>query len=230
MPEAQVPRQLPIDPSQDLPSLDVDPDEVVADPATATGTSPEQTPDTTPDTAPETGSETSSVQEASEPVDWEAMADQDGRTSAQLLQALSATESGRDEYLDSLRRKQAEFDNFRKRTMRDSTKQRVAGHAEVVQRLLEVLDDFDRALTSMDEVDPATAQGLALVREKLTSVLADFGLERVDDVGATFDPTRHEAVGQVEGDTDEPIVAQVLRPGYLLGDRVLRAAMVLVAQ
>lgn len=139
----------------------------------------------------------------------------------------------RDEYLDALRRKQAEFENFRKRMMREGASQRITGHAEVAERMLDVLDDFDRTLAAAGEdVDPGFLKGVELVHDKLAGVLADFGLTRVDESDVTFDPNRHEAVQQVAADDglDEPHVTQVLRPGYELGGRVLRAAMVVVEQ
>ena len=146
----------------------------------------------------------------------------------------------RDEYLDALRRKQAEFENFRKRMMRDGASQRISGHAEVAERMLDVLDDFDRTLEAADtdarsqgrtDVDDSVLKGVQLVHDKLVRVLEDFGLTRIDDAG-TFDPNRHEAVQQVEADEDldEPMVDRVLRPGYELGGRVLRPAMVVVRQ
>ena len=153
---------------------------------------------------------------------------------------VAAAQRERDEYLDALRRKQAEFENFRKRMMRDGASQRISGHAEVAERMLDVLDDFDRTLEAADvdgrsqgrtEVDDSFVKGVQLVHDKLVRVLEDFGLTRIDE-GGTFDPNRHEAVQQVEADEDldEPVVDQVLRPGYELGGRVLRAAMVVVRQ
>jgi molecular chaperone GrpE len=168
--------------------------------------------------------------------DWDRLADDDARTPGQLLAALDATERSRDDYLESLQRKQAEFENFRKRMQVQGQAQRVAGHADVAGRILEVLDDFDRTIASIaDDVDDPVLTGISLVRDKLMKALGEVGLERVDDRGAPFDPNRHEAVQQVPGDGivepgGEPVVAEVLRPGYVLGPRVLRAAMVAVAQ
>ena len=145
---------------------------------------------------------------------------------------LSAAQRERDEYLDALRRKQAEFENFRKRMMRDGAAQRIAGHAEVAERMLDVLDDFDRTIEAAGDVDPGFLKGVQLVHDKLARVLADFGLTRIDDTDVAFDPNRHEAVQQAaaDEDLDEPVVTQVLRPGYELGGRTLRAAMVAVKQ
>ncbi len=145
---------------------------------------------------------------------------------------LTAAEQERDQYLDALRRKQAEFENFRKRMMREGATQRIAGHAEVAERMLDVLDDFDRTLEAAGDVDPGFLKGVQLVHDKLARVLSDFGVTRIDDTDIAFDPNRHEAVQQVaaEQERDEPVVTQVLRPGYELGGRTLRAAMVVVEQ
>lgn len=199
-----------------------------------TGPDPEPTPE--PEGAAFASDEVSAeadVDDVSDNPDWDLLAEADDRTPGQLLHALSTTTAERDEFLDGLRRKQAEFENFRKRTMRDGASQRIAGHAEVAERLLDVLDDFDRTLdAASDDLDPGFVKGVALVNDKLTRVLQDFGLKRIDDEGEVFDPNRHEAVQQFPADEDleEPVVAQVLRPGYELGGRVLRPAMVAVKQ
>ncbi len=180
--------------------------------------------------------EADDIDQVDEGPDWDALAAEDPRTAGELLRDLAATAASRDDYLDSLQRKQAEFENFRRRMQQQSAQQRVAGHADVAGRVLEVLDDFDRTLASIAATsDDGVVKGVSLVRDKLMGALREVGLERVDDQGAAFDPNRHEAVQQVPGDGiveagGEPVVAEVLRPGYVLGTRVLRAAMVAVAQ
>ncbi|MFU8840530.1 MAG: nucleotide exchange factor GrpE [Nitriliruptoraceae bacterium] len=166
-----------------------------------------------------------------EHVDIEALADADPRSKAELLAELLTAEGKRDEYLDDLRRSHADFENYRRRVMRDGAVQRAAGKAEVAGALLEVLDDLDRTLAAAEgssDVDLGT--GIRLVASKLADVLRQQGLERVDTTEVAFDPSVHEAVQQQpgEGIDGEPKVVTVLRPGYRLGDRVLRAAMVLV--
>lgn len=179
-----------------------------------------------------------------EPTDWELLAAEDIRSRGELLAELSEAESRRDEYLDALQRARAEFDNFRKRTLREGAVQRLSGQADVMARLLDVLDDFDRTMdaigreaaerrTSQDEgADEGLVTGVGLVRDKFAKTLADAGLERIDQVGVNFDPNQHEAVQQrpVDEPTGQPVVVEIFRPGYRLGDRVLRAAMVVVEQ
>lgn len=156
---------------------------------------------------------------------------EDVRTRDELIVELFEAESRRDEYLDDLRRARAEFENFRRRTMKEGATQRELGRADVLGGLLEVLDDLDRTLEAAESSeDGGLAKGVQLVAEKLVHALQAQGLQRIDGVGVPFDPNEHEAVQQVEGDADEPTVSQVLRPGYRSGDRVLRAAMVVVEQ
>jgi molecular chaperone GrpE len=157
--------------------------------------------------------------------------EEDPRSREELIAELGEAESRRDEYLDDLRRARAEFENYRKRTMREGAAQRHAGKADVAGGLLEVLDDLDRTIEAVDDdADDPVAKGVVLVADKLVRVLQSQGLERLDTVGVAFDPTVHEAVQQRPADEprDEPTVVEVLRPGYRLGDRVLRAAMVVV--
>jgi molecular chaperone GrpE len=157
----------------------------------------------------------------------------DPRSPEELLAELGEAESRRDEYLDDLRRARAEFENFRKRTMREGGTQREAGKADVVTSLLEVLDDLDRTLEAAEgSSDETLAKGVTLVADKLVRSLRAQGLERVAETGVAFDPNVHEAVQQRPSDEprEEPAVAEVLRPGYRLGERTLRPAMVVVEQ
>jgi molecular chaperone GrpE len=157
----------------------------------------------------------------------------DPRSRAELFADLLEAETKRDEYLDDLRRSHAELENYRKRVLRDSALQRDHGRIDVVTALLESLDDLDRTeAAGVDAADDTLAKGIGLVASKLRDALASVGVERIDTVGVPFDPTVHEAVQQVPADEphEEPLVAEVLRPGYRLGDRTLRAAMVVVSQ
>ena len=164
--------------------------------------------------------------------DWELLAADDIRSRGELLAELTEAEARRDEYLDDLQRARAEFANFRKRTLNEAAQQRTHGQADVVGRLLEVLDDFDRTMNALDGADDGLVTGVGLVRDKLTKTLADLGLERIDQAGVAFDPNLHEAVQRrsAEEPTGEPAVAEIFRTGYRMGDRVLRPAMVVVEQ
>ena len=158
----------------------------------------------------------------------------------------------RDEYLDALRRLQAEFDNYRKRTARQQGELLERATEGLLERLLPVLDAFDLALAHGEAssegssgADAAFVQIAALLRD----LLAKDGLERIDAVGVAFDPAVHDAVAHLPADaetvvtggeaaaegaaappgaTPSTVVAEVLRAGYRLQGRVLRPAMVTV--
>jgi molecular chaperone GrpE len=165
--------------------------------------------------------------------DWTQRAEEDGRSPGQLLEALTEAQADRDDYLDALQRSRAEFDNFRRRSAREAAGARQAGVGDLATQLLDVIDDLDRTVTvAEDSSDEGLAAGISAVRRKLVDVLLAAGVERIDQSDVPFDARRHEAVQQVPADEPvaEPEVAQVLRPGYVHGDRVLRAAMVTVRQ
>lgn len=135
-----------------------------------------------------------------------------------------------DQYREHLQRLQAEFDNYRKRMLREQTTAVEMAAQPVFRRLLEVLDDFDLALMhAQDRPDfDRFLHGVELVYAKLLDTLRAEGLERMDVLGKPFDPELHEALMQSgEGDGD-PVVADVLRPGYTLKGRVIRPAGVRV--
>ncbi len=156
---------------------------------------------------------------------------EDPRSREELLEELAVAERQRDEYLDDLRRARADFENYRRRMMREGVEQRESGRADLASSLVEVLDDLDRTLeAAMASSDDQVSRGIELVAEKLHKTLADEGLTRIDAVGVPFDPNRHEAVQHRPADADgtEPTVVEVLRPGYVWGEKMLRAAMVVV--
>lgn len=134
------------------------------------------------------------------------------------------------QYLDHLRRLQAEFDNYRKRVLKEQSELAELGAMPVARRMLEVLDDFDLALMSADETTDYErfVKGVELVYAKLLDALKAEGLERIAAEGAVFDPELHEALLQTGDGDGEAVVADVLRPGYTLKGRVLRPAGVKV--
>ncbi len=160
------------------------------------------------------------VEVSAEKVDIEAD-DSPGPLGAEL----EALRGDVDELTRDLQRITAEYANYRKRVDRDRglvTEQAVAA---VLTALLPVLDDIDRARDHGDLVGP-----FGSVAEQLINALTKFGLTPFGEKGDAFDPTRHEAVAhQTSADVTEPTCAEVLRRGYLLGDRLLRAALVAVA-
>ena len=134
------------------------------------------------------------------------------------------------QYRDHLQRLQAEFDNYRKRVLREQTTAVEQAARPVFRRLLEVLDDFDLALMhAQDRPDfDRFLHGVELVYAKLLDTLRSEGLEQMDAQGKPFDPENHEALMQTGDGEGDPVVADVLRPGYTLKGRVLRPAGVRV--
>jgi len=132
------------------------------------------------------------------------------------------------EYRDHLQRLQAEFDNYRKRVLKEQTRAVDLAARPVVSRLLEVLDDFDLALMAAER-SPDFEQfrrGVELVYAKLVDSLRAEGLERIDAEGKSFDPAEHEALMQTGQADGEPHVAEVFRSGYRYKGSVLRPASV----
>jgi molecular chaperone GrpE len=137
------------------------------------------------------------------------------------------------EYLDDLRRLKAEFENYRKRVLKEQTRAVDLAAEPVMAKLLEVLDEFELALMAAERTPDFErfVRGVEMVYAKLTDVLRSEGLEPIEAEGKPFDPARHEALLQSEGEAEgEPVVADVLRPGYTLKGRVIRPAGVKVTR
>jgi molecular chaperone GrpE len=127
----------------------------------------------------------------------------------------------RDEYKDALVRMQADFENYKKRIIKQQTDHLERAAQGLVDKLLPVLDTADLALAH------GGGEDIKQVASALTGVLEREGLERIDPIGARFDPTLHDAVAHEPGDGEQE-VTEVLRAGYLWKGRVLRPAMVKV--
>jgi molecular chaperone GrpE len=137
----------------------------------------------------------------------------------------------RDDYHDRWVRKTAEFDNYRKRIERERREQADQTVADLLQELLLVVDDFDRALTADSAEGAAYRKGVEIIHAKLNDLLRKHGVRPIDALGAEFDPNLHQAVLQeVSPDHREGEVIGELRRGYMMGDRLLRPAMVKVAK
>ena len=127
----------------------------------------------------------------------------------------------------------ADFDNFRKRSRKELEETRKAGREELLKDLLPVFDNLERAMTSAEratEVKPVS-DGLKLVLRQFIDTLGRSGIAKVQTVGQPFDPSMHEAIQQVETDEVAPgMVMAEVQPGYVQGDRLVRAAMVVVSK
>jgi molecular chaperone GrpE len=134
---------------------------------------------------------------------------------------------------DQLLRTAADFDNFRKRTRREVDDAHKRGKEELLRELLPVFDNLERAVVHAGQASDAkaVADGVGMVLKQFADTLGKVGIKRIPAVGGPFDPSLHEAIQQVETN-DHPagtIVAEV-QPGYAMGDRLVRASMVVVAK
>ena len=146
-----------------------------------------------------------------------------------LEEQVAALEAERDEHLNDLKRVAAEFENYRKRVLRDQESLVARAHERLVKELLPVLDDLERALAAAEEHEEATLEeGVRLVHRELADALAREGLAEIETNGV-FDPHVHEALLSQPSDQDVGSVLEVVQKGYRLGDRVLRPARVVVA-
>ena len=147
---------------------------------------------------------------------------------AALEKELEETRAQRDEYLDLVQRKQAEFANYRRRT--ESVRQEAYddGRRDAIEKLLPVVDNLERALDAAGE-ESALRSGVEMVLRQTLETLTKMGVETIDPMGQPFDAELHNAVMQGSAEEGEPgTVCQVLQKGYRLGGRVIRHAMVKV--
>jgi molecular chaperone GrpE len=142
---------------------------------------------------------------------------------------LAALAKERDDYLDSLRRLKAEFDNYRKRVARDQQMLAARAHERLVKELVPVLDDLERALeAAAGHEEGKLEDGVRLVHRSLAEALAKEGLAEIETTGV-FDPHTQEALLSQPSEAEEGSILQVVQKGYSLGDRVLRPARVVIS-
>lgn len=137
-----------------------------------------------------------------------------------------------EEYNNRYLRAQADFDNFRRRTLKEKEELAQYASMKLITQLLPVVDNFGRALqTSGDQSDSQSFhKGVDMIYRQLLQVLEAEGLKAMEPVGQPFDPEMHQAIMQVESDEhEEGIVVEVVQPGYWLKDKVIRPAMVKVS-
>jgi molecular chaperone GrpE len=147
-----------------------------------------------------------------------------------LIQQLKEAESKVVEYKDGWARTQADFQNFRKRVERDNESFKASTKGDILKKVLPVLDDLERALQNRP-ADDAWANGIELVVRKFQNILDMEGVKRIEAKGAAFDPNFHEAISHEPSDEVESgHVIDVVQNGYVIGERVIRPALVRVAQ
>lgn len=149
-------------------------------------------------------------------------------TFAEQLQKLQAENK---DLLNTLVRRQADFENYRKRVEKERQSDRHRGVEHLIEKILPVLDAFEKALSTEGAGESAEfRKGFELIYRQLWDILSKQGLKRIDSAGKAFDPHFHHAIQQVETpDVPDGHVLDELQPGYLFHDRVLRPAMVRVS-
>ena len=147
----------------------------------------------------------------------------------ELRAQLKAEREKSDEYYEHLKRNMAEFDNFKKRISKEKDMMYNTISANIVSELLPILDNFDKALNAAT-TDESYKSGMIMIYNQLMETLNKLGVEEIEALNTTFDPNFHEAVMHVEDENyGEKEVTEVFRKGYKLGDKIIRHAMVKVA-
>ena len=146
-----------------------------------------------------------------------------------LRAQLKAEKEKSDEYYEHLKRNMAEFDNFKKRISKEKDLMFNTITANIVSELLPIIDNFDKALNA-ETSDETYKEGITMIYNQLLEALQKLGVEEIDALNKPFDPNFHEAVMHVEDENyGEKEVTEVFRKGYKIGDKIIRHAMVKVA-
>jgi molecular chaperone GrpE len=145
--------------------------------------------------------------------------------------AMQKLQAEKQEMMNTLVRRQADFENFKKRVEKEKAQDRQRGIEVTIEQMLPVLDAFDRALAGPVSAENADyRKGFEMIRTQMWNGLAKQGLERIDTKGKEFDPNLHHAIESVENsDQAEGVVVGEMQPGYMFQGRVLRPAMVRVS-
>ncbi len=150
-----------------------------------------------------------------------------------LESQLTSAQAKADEYLDGWQRARAEFANYRKRIEKERDELYQNATVDTLRKLFPIIDDFDRAVSNLpaDKVDDEIIKGFTLIHRKLLTTLDSAGIKVINPVGEEFNPAFHEAIGHdTSSDVPSGHVTMVLQKGYVQGDKVLRPALVRVAQ
>lgn len=174
--------------------------------------------------------EPSSSDAARPPADADAASKEQGQDVSQKIEAIQAQAN---EYLAGWQRARAEFANYKKRVEREMKDSHSSAAGNVLKDILPAIDDFERAMSHVPENlqgDPWVG-GVGMILRKFNKMLDDYDVTVIDPTGEPFDPNRHEAIGSEPSDEVEAgHVTATMQKGYVLGDRVLRPALVKVAQ
>ncbi len=150
-----------------------------------------------------------------------------------LQQELAESQAKANEYLDGWQRSRADFMNYKKRVDREQAEVYQRATGTIIKKYLEVVDDLELALRNRPEAGDGSvwANGIELIYRKLLTILENEGVQRIIPLGQLFDPNFHEAISLEPSDqTESGYIIGVLKSGYMLGDKVIRPALVRVAQ
>jgi molecular chaperone GrpE len=157
----------------------------------------------------------------------------DAHTTLFLEQALAGAQKRAQEYMESWQRERADFANYKKRAERELRESQDYARINTLMTLLPVIDDFELAMSNLPEdlKNQPWLDGVSAIQRKFWKILDEHGVHIIDPVGEVFDPSRHEAIGvDSETEAESGHVTVTLQKGYASGDRVLRPALVRVAQ
>ena len=167
------------------------------------------------------------------PVETVELSEDEGQLQAEIeaLQAqLEEAQAKAAENLDGWQRSQAEFINYKNRVQRDREMDYLSMKGDIIKKILPVLDDLERSLAHRPEGD-SWANGMELIARKFQNILESEGVKPMDATGQPFDPNYHEAISsEPSEDVESGHIIEVVQNGYMLGERVIRPAMVRVAQ
>ena len=156
----------------------------------------------------------------------EALEQEEQKSEEQTEEKVPETNEWQDKYIRLL----ADFENYKKRTAKEALASYGNGKVAVIEEILPVIDNFDRALIMVQDDDSQFAQGIKMVAKQLYDALDKLGVKPIEAVGKQFDPNLHNAVMHIEDESfGENEVAEELLKGYILGDKVIRYSMVKVA-
>lgn len=173
--------------------------------------------------------------------DEQALADQDktlktkghkSREAARLEEELKKAVEERDAFKDSYLRTFSDYNNYKKRNQTIASQANKAGTGDVIEKILPVLDNLERALEHVDGNEDALAAGVSMVYKQLSDIIAGMGVKEIPALGEEFDPSLHHAIQQQEAGEGVPPnkVVAVVQKGYMLDDRILRHSMVVVSK
>lgn len=172
------------------------------------------------------------IQDTIEPEENGQLADTESTEPPTIEEQLAAAQAEAEDYKDRWLRSQAEFANARKRMEKQRLDTYSNATATVIEKLLPIVDDFDRAMENLPQEisDDSWLEGIQLVQRKLLATLDNFNVTAIEAIGEPFDPNLHEAITQEPTDEFESgAVCRVLQTGYKIGDRVIRPSLVVVA-